>query len=127
MKISKFLSALGACLLAAAGAGRAEMVAMVNYDSKAGITPRREGVAFVDVDLKSPRFGQILEELPLPADARSHHFFYNRDLSKAYITSLGNGPLRVMNMNRKPYRIKLLDVPQCRVAEDLAFAADNKT
>ncbi len=105
----------------------AEMLAMVNYDSKAGQTPRREGVAILDVDPNSLQFGKIVNDLPLPPDAISHHFFYNKDLSKAYITALGNGPLRVINMKRTPYAIELLDVPACKVSEDMAFTADNKT
>ncbi len=105
----------------------AEMLAMVNYDSKAGQTPRREGVAILDVDPNSPQFGKIVNDLPLPPDAISHHFFYNKDLSKAYITALGNGPLRVINMKHMPYAIELLDVPECKVSEDMAFTADKKT
>jgi DNA-binding beta-propeller fold protein YncE len=105
----------------------AEMLAMVNYDSKAGQTPRREGVAILDVDPDSPKFGKIINDLPLPPDAISHHFFYNKDLSKAYITALGNGPLRVINMKRTPYTIESIDVPSCKVSEDMAFTADKKT
>ncbi len=105
----------------------AEMLAMLNYDSIAGQTPRREGIAILNVDPDSPQFGKIINDLPLPPDALSHHIFYNRDLSKAYITALGNGPLRVINMKSKPYVIKTLDVPQCQVSEDMAFTADKKT
>lgn len=105
----------------------AEILAMVNYDSKAGQTPRREGVAILDVDPSSPQFGKIVTDLPLPPDAISHHFFYNKDLSKAYITALGKGPLRVINMKHTPYAIKLVDVPECKVSEDMAFTADKKT
>lgn len=105
----------------------AEMLAMVNYDTRAGITPRREGVAIMDIDPDSAQFGKILNDLPLPPDTASHHIFYNKDLSKAYITALGNGALRVINMKHKPYTIKLLDVPGCQVSEDLAFTADQKT
>ena len=107
--------------------GHAEILAMVNYDSIAGQSPRREGIAILNVDPDSPQFGKIINDLPLPPDALSHHIFYNKDLSKAYITALGNGPLRVINMKRKPYVIDLLDVPECQVSEDMVFTADKKT
>ena len=105
----------------------AEILAMVNYDSIAGQSPRREGIAILNVDPDSPQFGKIVNDLPLPPDALSHHIFYNKDLSKAYITALGNGPLRVINMKRKPYAIELIDVPECQVSEDMVFTADKKT
>ena len=105
----------------------AEILAMVNYDSIPGQSPRREGIAIINVDPDSPQFGKIINDLPLPNDAHSHHIFYNKDLSKAYITALGNGPLRVINMKHKPYAIELADVPECQVSEDMAFTADKKT
>lgn len=105
----------------------AEMLAMVNYESKPTQTPRREGIAILDVDPDSPQFGKIVNDLPLPPDTVAHHIFYNKDLSKAYITALGNGALRVINMKRKPYAIELLNVPKCQVGEDMVFTEDKKT
>lgn len=123
-KIAKQLCSL---LLLTPLIAHAEILAMVNYDSNAGVTPRREGVAILDIDPDSPQFGKIINDLPLPPDTVSHHFFYNKDLSKAYITALGNGALRVIDMKRTPYTIELLDVPECEVGEDMAFTADKKT
>lgn len=105
----------------------AEILAMVNYDSNPDQSPRREGVAILDIDPDSPQFGKIINDLPLPPDTLSHHFFYNKDLSKAYITALGKRPLSVIDMKRKPYVISLLDVPECQVSEDMVFTADQKT
>ena len=105
----------------------AEMLAMVNYESKPNQTPRKEGIAIIDVDPESPKFGKIVNDLPLPPDAVAHHIFYNKDLSKAYITALGNGALRVINMKHKPYEIESLNVPECQVAEDMVFTTDKKT
>ncbi|NOS88355.1 MAG: YncE family protein [Methylococcaceae bacterium] len=115
------------CLLLMPSLATADMLAMVNYDSKAGVTPRKEGIAIINIEPDSPQFGKILNDLPLPPDTLSHHIFYNKDLSKAYITALGNGALRVINMRRKPYTIELLDVPACQVSEDMVFTADQKT
>jgi DNA-binding beta-propeller fold protein YncE len=107
--------------------GYAEILAMLNYESKPGQSPRREGIAIIDVDPASKNFGKILNDIPLPNDLVAHHIFYNKDLSKAYITSLGNGALHVMDMTHVPYKPKKVDVPDCKVAEDVVFSKDNKT
>jgi len=106
---------------------QAEILAMVNYESKPKQTPRREGIAIIDVDPDSKNFGKILNDIPLPPDTVAHHIFYNKDMSKAYITALGNGPLRVMDMKQNPYRIQKVAVSDCQVAEDMVFSGDNKT
>ncbi len=105
--------------------GQAEILAMANYESKPGQSPRREGIAIIDVDPVSKSFGKILNDIPLPNDLVAHHIFYNKDLSKAYITSLGNGALHVMDMTHVPFRPKKIDVPDCQVAEDVVFSKDN--
>ena len=69
---------------------QAEILAMVNYDSIAGQTPRREGIAILNIDPDSPQFGKIINDLPLPADALSHHIFYNKDLSKCIFAPIMN-------------------------------------
>ena len=119
--------ALCSLLLLAPIISSAEMLAMVNYESQPNQTPRKEGVAIIDVDPNSSNFGKIMNDLALPPDAVAHHIFYNKDLSKAYITALGNGALRVINMKHKPYEIESLNVPECQVAEDMVFTADKKT
>jgi hypothetical protein len=106
---------------------QAEILAMVNYESKPKTMPRREGIAIIDVDPDSANFAKILSDIPLPPDTVAHHVFYNKDMSKAYITALGNGALRVMDMKSNPYRIKQAHVPDCQVGEDIVFSEDNKT
>ncbi len=105
--------------------GFAEILAMVNYESKPGHTPRREGIAIIDVDPASKNFAKILNDIPLPSDLVAHHIFYNKDLSKAYITALGNGALHVMNMKQVPYQVKKVEVPDCKVGEDVVFSKNN--
>jgi DNA-binding beta-propeller fold protein YncE len=104
-----------------------EILAMVNYESKPNLTPRREGIAIIDVDPKSPNFAKILNDIPLPTDLVAHHIFYNKDLSKAYISALGNGSLQTMDMKHVPYHIKKVELPDCQVGEDIVFSKDNKT
>lgn len=106
---------------------RAEILAMLNYESKPEQTIRREGLAIIDVDPKSETFGKMLMDIPLPPDLVAHHIYYNRDASKAYITALGKSLLHVLDMNRFPYRIKAVQVPDCKVGEDVVFSDDNKT
>ena len=107
---------LGGTALIAAGAmalapslARSEILGMMNYETKskeslkalkAPVPPaeRREGIAIIDVDPASPAFGKILTDIPLPADLVAHHIFYNKDLSKAYVTALGKSELHVIDM-----------------------------
>ena len=75
----------------------AEILAMMNYETKSPDSlkalktpivpqPRKEGIAIMDVDPASANFGNILIDIPLPADLIAHHLFYNRDMSKIYLT-----------------------------------------
>lgn len=115
----------------------AEILAMMNYESKTpeslkalkigGSQERVEGIAIMDVDPNSENFGKILSKIPLPADLTAHHIFYDRTMTKAYITALAKPELRVMDMTKNPYRIKVLSVPSCKLGEDVIFSEDNKT
>jgi DNA-binding beta-propeller fold protein YncE len=102
------------------------MLAMLNYESKPEQTVRREGIAVIDVDPLAPTLGKIIMDIPLPPDLVAHHLSYNRDASKAYVTSLGKSLLHVLDLNRCPYRLKSVEVPDCKVGEDLVFSADGK-
>lgn len=105
----------------------AEILAMLNYESKPDQKIRKEGLAVIDVDPGSPSFGKMLMDIPLPPDLVAHHIFYNRDFSKAYITALGKSVLHVMDLTRYPYRLKAVSVPDCQVLEDLVVSEDNRT
>jgi DNA-binding beta-propeller fold protein YncE len=105
----------------------AEILAMMNYESKAEQTIRREGIAIVDVDPESGNFGKVLMDMPLPPDLVAHHIFYNHAMTKAYLTALGKSVLYVMDMTKNPYRTKVVDVPDCRAGEDVIFSEDDKT
>ena len=105
----------------------AEMLALLNYESKPDQPVRREGIAIMDIDPESTDFGKILMEIPLPADLVAHHIFFNRDRSKAYITALGKSLLHVIDLTSFPYRLRAIPVPDCKVGEDLVVSEDNKT
>ncbi|TMH21194.1 MAG: hypothetical protein E6H64_08825 [Betaproteobacteria bacterium] len=124
-------------LLALPGLAFGQIYAMLNYETKSPEslkvlkTPvatgeRKEGIAVIDVDPNSKTYGQIVQDLPLPADLVAHHIFYNRDQSKAYVTALGKSELRVIDMNKQPYTFKVVEVPGCNVGEDVVFSEDNK-
>ena len=105
----------------------AEILAMLNYETKPEQTIRKEGLAVVDVDPTSPSLGKILMDIPLPPDLVAHHIFYNWDKSKAYITALGKSLLHVLDLTRFPYRMKAVEVRDCQVLEDMVFSDDNRT
>jgi DNA-binding beta-propeller fold protein YncE len=116
---------------------QAEILAMMNYESKTednlkalklgGPAEREEGIAIVDVDPESDNFGKVLMNIPLPADLVAHHIFYDRTMTKAYVTALGKGELRVIDMTASPYRVKVVPVPECVMGEDLILSEDNST
>ncbi len=127
-----------AAVLCLPGFALAQIHAMFNYETKSAEslkalkTPvatgeRKEGIAVIDVDPKSKAFGQIVQDLPLPADLVAHHIFYNRDQSKAYVTALGKSELRVIDMKKQPFAMKVIAVPGCSVGEDVVFSDDNKS
>lgn len=117
----------GLVLLFTTSPVHAEILALVNYETKPEHSIRKEGLVVIDVDPHSTTFGKILVEIPLPPDLVSHHIVYNQDRTKAYITALGKSVLHVLDLTRFPYRMKAVDVPECQVLEDLVFADDNRT
>ncbi len=123
---SPLVVSLAVLLLAPSLAG-AEILAMLNYESKRDNILRKEGIVVIDVDPTSSTYGQALMDIPLPHDLIAHHIFYNKDASKAYVTALGRNELRVIDMARFPYRIKTVEVPGCQEGEDLVFSDDKKT
>jgi DNA-binding beta-propeller fold protein YncE len=118
---------LVAVTVLSASQAQAEILALINYETKPEQTARREGLAVIDVDPKSQTFGKLLMDIPLPPDLVAHHIYFNRDKSKAYITALGKSVLHVMDMTRFPYRIKAVPVPDCQVLEDVVFSEDSRT
>jgi DNA-binding beta-propeller fold protein YncE len=127
MKSLRLLSVALALLLSSAASASAEILALLNYESKPNQPVRREGIAIMDIDPESTDFGKILMEIPLPSDLVAHHIFFNRDRTKAYITALGKSILHAVDLTRFPYRLKAIDVPDCKVGEDLVVSEDNKT
>ena len=126
MKWVKFLSVCWLVVLFLfPGSLYAEILAMINYETKPEQTMRREGIAIIDVDPNSEGFGKILMDIPLPPDLVAHHIFYNRDTTKAYVTALGKSELQILDMTRFPYRLKTVDVPECKMGEDMVFSGDN--
>ncbi len=115
----------------------AEILAMMNYESKtpdslkalklSGDTPRREGIAIVDVDPNSESFGKILADIPLATDLVAHHIFYDRTQTKGYLTTLAKSELRTFDLTQFPYRIKTHQLPDCKLGEDVIFSEDNST
>ena len=127
MKAFRLLSLTVGLFLSCASLASSEILALINYESKADQPVRREGIAIMDIDPESSDFGKILMEIPLPSDLVAHHIFFNRDRTKAYITALGKPVLHVVDLTRFPYRLQAIAVPDCQVLEDLVVSEDNRT
>jgi hypothetical protein len=110
----------------AASSARCEILAALNYESKATEAHRREGIAVIDIDPASPTFNTIVKDVPLPSDLVAHHIYYNKDLTKAYVTSLGRSELFLFDLAKFPEGAASVPVPQCKVGEDMAFSEDRK-
>ena len=118
------------------GTASAEILAMMNYESKTpdqvkalkltGAVERREGIAIIDVDPESASFGKLLVDIPLDPTGLSHHIFYDRTMTKAYVTSLAQPALQVMDLTEFPYRLRTVDVPNCLMAEDIIIDEANE-
>lgn len=123
----RLLSLTTLVLLSCAWPASAELLALLNYESKTNQPVRREAIAIMDIDPESPDFGKILMDIPLPPDLVAHHIFFNRDRTKAYVTALGKPLLHVFDLTQFPYRLRPIAVPDCQVGEDLVVSEDNKT
>jgi len=118
-------------ILAVTSPVKAEVLAMMSYESKpaeqleslnlSGETPRREGIAIVDVDPDSVNYGTVISDIPLDASSVAHHIFYDRTMRKAYVTGLNSPALRVIDMVSNPYRMSVIETPECALAEDVIF------
>ncbi len=135
--MNKFTTLLASIAIVWGGStASAEILAMMNYESKTpdqvkalkltGGQERREGIAIIDVDPESATFGKWLADIPLDPAGLSHHIFYDRTMTKAYLTSLASPPLQVMDLTEFPYRLRTIEVPNCLMAEDVIFDADNE-
>ncbi len=128
MKRSLFSGSISFILVVLlASVAHSEILAMLNYESKSEQPVRKEGLAIIDVDPKSSGFGKILMDIPLPSDLVAHHLYFNRDMSKAYVTALGKTVLHVLDLKRSPYRMRAVEIPDCGVQEDIVFSDDNRT
>ncbi|MEK7349483.1 MAG: YncE family protein [Nitrospirota bacterium] len=128
MKRSLFSGSISFVLVVLlASVAHSEILAMLNYESKPEHSVRKEGLAIIDVDPKSLGFGKILMDIPLPPDLVAHHLYFNRDMSKVYVTALGKTVLHVLDLKRSPYRMKAVEIPDCSVQEDIVFSDDNRT
>jgi DNA-binding beta-propeller fold protein YncE len=117
---------------------RAEMLAMVVYETKAEESirelrvektrrTREDGLAIIDVDPASEAYGRILAKFPLPEGLAPHHQYYNRDKTKIYVTGTLLPMLHVVDLTRAPYRVKRIDTPGCERLDTVVFSSDNKT
>jgi len=113
-----------------------EILGMMNYESKmpdqlkslkiGDDGARREGIAIIDLDPESSAFGKIISDIPVSPDNILHHIYYDRTMTKAYITGLAEPSLQVMDMTSNPFRVKQIDVKGCVMAENVVFDEANE-
>lgn len=136
-QMKNFASMLAAFAMASgATPASAEILAMVNYESKTpdqvkalkltGEQERREGIAVLEVAPESPDFGKVILDIPLDPSGVAHHIFYDRSMTKAYVTSLASPPLQVMDLTAFPWRLRTVEIPNCSMAEDVIFDTANE-
>src|SRR5690242_12699140 len=87
LKPLRVLSLSLGLLLSCTSLASAEMLALLNYESKPDQQVRREGIAIMDIDPESQDFGKILMEFALPSDLLAHQIFLMHDRSKASRTA----------------------------------------
>ncbi|HSP78725.1 MAG TPA: hypothetical protein VLQ93_09365 [Myxococcaceae bacterium] len=122
MARARLLSLIAAALLTPTLA-LAELPALLNYESKPDLQPRREGLAIMELDPASPHYGQLLLDIPLPPNFVSHHVFYNPQQTRGYITSLGKRELRILELTRpNPFRSHVMPVHDCSGGENMVFS-----
>jgi hypothetical protein len=136
MKYGTYCTATAMALCMVAAPAAAEILAIMNYESKpeedlrslklSGDMPRREGLAIVDVDPESLTFGDILSDIPIDPATVAHHIFYDRTMSKAYITGLQQPALQVLDLTRNPYRLSTIETPPCTMGEDVILDEANE-
>lgn len=136
MNYGTHLTAAALVICLTANPAMAEVLAIMNYESKpadqlkslklSGDTPRREGLAIVDVDPESPSFGRIVSDIPIDPETVAHHIFYDRTMTKAYITGLQQPALQLLDLTKNPYRLSVIETPPCSFGEDVIFDEANE-
>jgi len=86
----------------------------------------KESLFILDVDPNSKTFGKTLMTIPLPSDFLANEVFFNPDKSKGYVTSRGKSEMFVFGLNRYPYRLRKLELPDCKTGQNLIFSQEQK-
>ena len=129
----RMMASMAAMMLLAPEAANAEILAMMSYESKSADSlkslkgsnaPRREAIAIMDVDPASPNYGKVLWEMPLDPDRVTHHIFYDRTMTKAYVTALAKKELLILDLTKTPFAPIAIEV-DCTMGEDVVFDESN--
>jgi DNA-binding beta-propeller fold protein YncE len=90
----------------------------------------KDGVALVELDPDSPRFGHIIKKRSMGEGVLPHHVYFNRDETRLYSTAL-NAPYLYeigywKERHGRPHlgRIKPIDTGGNKVGEDMYFSED---
>ena len=110
MKPFRLLSLTLVLLLSCTSLASAEILALLNYESKPDQPVRREGIAIMDIDPESADFGKILMEIPLPVrPRRAPHLLQPRSEQSLY-----HGLGEKHSARRGPHEVSLPAPRDCR-------------
>ncbi|WP_313092201.1 hypothetical protein [Chryseobacterium flavum] len=102
---------------------------LIDYRSLNGAP---DGMAVIDLDPDSPRFGSLISKLELGVGVLPHHIYYNKDAKKLYTTALGGSYLYQVKVeddqNGMPKLISAtpVDTGENTVGENLFFTNDDR-
>lgn len=115
--ISRSLAMIAVLLACIATPASAELLAMLNYETKPDQVIRKAGLAIVDADPTSPTFGKLLADIPLPPRPRGH---------RLDVTAAKPGRVNVYDPTdpRQPKLMK--DIPAAAGAHHLVFSPDER-
>lgn len=90
----------------------------------------QDGVAIIDLDPESDRFGKIVQRRPIGRGVLPHHLYFNRDQSKLYTTALQGATLYEIALTKDAYgtprigQITPIDTGGNLIGEDMYFTED---
>jgi hypothetical protein len=90
-----------------------------------------DGIALVDLDPESTRFGEIVQRRDIGPGVLPHHIYFNRDQSRLYSTALGGSNLYEIKLRNQDSHevprmawVKPIDTSGNLVGENIYFTKD---
>lgn len=91
-----------------------------------------DGIALVDLDPESDRFGEVLQDVPIGVGVLPHHMYFDHDQTRVYNTALGGSFLYAVHLERDADGVPTvtsvapIDTGANVVGEDMYFTRDGR-